>query len=292
MQDTTKLQGIAMMLGATFAFALMDACMKQLATHYPPVQVAFLRGAAALPFVFAWVGYRERRYGVLVEVRWGWHLLRGVLAITMLSSFIFALARMPLSEAYTLFFIAPLLITALSAPLLGESVSRAKWIAILAGFIGVIIALRPGMDTDLLSAFAALVGASCYALNAITTRILGRTDSTAAMAFWFTAMLAIGAGVLSIPGWQPLQLIDAWWIAGVGFTGAIAQLLLTSAFRIAPAALLAPFEYSALIWGVLLDIIIWQLLPSPVVFVGGGIIIASGLFLLNRERRPVPVSPP
>ncbi|MDX1442508.1 MAG: DMT family transporter [Gammaproteobacteria bacterium] len=289
---SSHLPGIAMMCGATFTFALMDACMKQLAEHYPPLQVAFLRGIAALPFVFAWVGYRERRYRVLLEVRWAWHVARGALAVLLLGSFIYSLSRMPMSEAYSLFFVAPLLITALSAPLLGEHVSAAKWIAIIVGFGGVLIALQPGADTDVLGAIGALVGATCYALNAISTRILGRTDSTAAMAFWFTAFLAIGAGLLALPGWKPLQLGDAWWIVGVGLTGAIAQLLLTSAFRIAPAALLAPFEYTALLWGTLLDIALWQVLPSGVVLAGAGVIVASGLFLLRAEKRPVPVSPP
>lgn len=287
-----KWQGILMMLGATFTFALMDACMKQLTAHYPPLQVAFLRGLAALPFVIAWLIYKERRFDILLRVRWPLYILRGVLAIILLTSFIYALQRMALSEAYTLFFIAPLLITAFSAPLLGEKVSTGQWLAIVIGFSGVLVALQPDADMDVFGAIAAMIGATCYALNAITTRILGRTDPTAVLTFWFTAMLTVGAGMLCVSSWVTLQMEDTGWIIGVGVTGAIAQLLITSAFRRAPAALLAPLEYSALLWGVMLDVVLWQVLPSGIVFVGAGIIIASGLFLLKDERKPIPVSPP
>jgi drug/metabolite transporter (DMT)-like permease len=199
---------------------------------------------------------------------------------------------MPLSEAYTLFFVAPLMITALSVPLLKESVDLRRWLAILVGFGGVIVVLRPGFAGLDLTAVAVLVGATCYSLNAISVRILGRTDSTASMSFWFMAMLAIGAGLLALPSWQPVRLSDAYWLAGMGITGALGQLLITEAFKCAPVSVIAPFEYSTLFWGLLLDLVLWGDLPGPIVYLGAAVIIGSGLYLIQRERKPPIVVPP
>jgi drug/metabolite transporter (DMT)-like permease len=280
------------MLLAMAALSAMDAAMKQLVGYYTPIQVAALRGMVSLPFVIAWVYWRERTFVTLVRVRWRWHLARGVLAILMLTSFIYAISGMPLSEAYTLFFVAPLMITALSVPLLKESVDLRRWIAILVGFGGVLIVLRPGYVPLNLTAIAVLVGAACYAVNAITVRILGRTDSTAAMSFWFVLMVAIGAGLLALPDWQPVRASDAWWLAGMGITGALGQVLITEAFKCAPVSVVAPFEYSTLFWGLLLDLAIWGVLPGPIVYVGAAVIIGSGLYLIHRERKPPIVVPP
>jgi drug/metabolite transporter (DMT)-like permease len=287
-----NLRGIVLMLLAMAALSVMDATMKQLVGYYSPLQVAALRGMVSLPFVIGWVYWRERTFTTLIRVRWRWHLARGVLAVLMLTSFIYAISGMPLSEAYTLFFVAPLMITALSVPLLKESVDGRRWAAILVGFGGVLIVLRPGfVELDLL-AVAVLVGATCYALNAISVRILGRTDSTAAMSFWFIAMVAVGAGALALPDWQPLRGSDALWLIGMGVTGALGQLLITEAFKCAPVSIVAPFEYSTLFWGVLLDLVIWGDLPGPLVFAGAAVIVGSGLYLIHRERKPAIVVPP
>lgn len=288
-----NLYGIVLMLLAMAALSVMDATMKQLAGHYPPLEVATLRGLVSLPFVIGWIGWRERGFGTLLRIRWRWHLARGVLAVLMLTSFIYALGQMPLSATYSLFFIAPLLITALSVPLLKETVDWQRWTAIAVGFGGVLVILRPGFgDAVGWSALAALIGATCYALNAITVRILGRTDSTAAMTFWFMVMLIIGAGALALPDWQAVRSADAGWLLAMGITGAMGQVFITEAFKRAPVSVIAPFEYSSLFWGVLLDLAIWGELPGTVVFAGAAIIVGSGLYLIHRERRPTVVAPP
>jgi drug/metabolite transporter (DMT)-like permease len=280
------------MLLAMAALSVMDATMKQLVGHYAPIQVAALRGMVSLPFVIAWVYWRERTFATLFRIRWRWHLARGVLAVIMLTAFVYGISGMPLSEAYTLFFVAPLMITALSVPLLKESVDRRRWIAILVGFGGVIVVLRPGLVGLNLMAIAVLVAATCYALNAISVRILGRTDSTAAMSFWFMIMVAVGAGLLALPDWQPVRASDAFWLIGMGATGALGQLLITEAFKCAPVSVVAPFEYSTLFWGLLLDLALWGDLPGPIVYAGAAIIIGSGLYLIHRERKPSILVPP
>lgn len=272
------------MLAAVAVFALMDAGLKQLSLKYPPFQVAALRGASSLPFVLAWVmattGLRP-----LLRVRWPLHLLRGGLAVLMMSTFVYALRTLPLTTAYSLFFIAPLLVTALSVPILGERVGPRRWTAIAVGLLGVMVLLRPtGEGLASLASLAVLVAALAYAISAITVRLLARTDSTQSMMVWLLVMLAAGAGALALPDWVPLRAVDGWVILGVGIAGAMGQYLITEAFRLGEASLIAPLEYTALVWGVLLDVSLWGVLPDAVTWLGAAIIVASGLYLLRRER--------
>ncbi|MEO5963075.1 MAG: DMT family transporter [Thermomonas sp.] len=272
------------MLAAVLMFALMDAGLKTLSAQYPPLQVATLRGLSSLPLVLAWtlltVGLRP-----LLRIRWPLHLLRGVLGIVMMGSFVYALKRMPLSTAYSIFFVAPLLITALSVPILGEKVGPRRWTAIAVGLLGVLTVLRPtGAGVFTWAGLAVLVAALAYAVSAITVRVLARTDSNQAMVFWLLAMLGFGAGVLALPGWVPLRMQDAWVIALIGVAGSLGQYTITEAFRRGEASLIAPLEYTALVWGVALDLALWGVLPDAVTWLGAAIIISSGLYLLRRER--------
>lgn len=284
MTRPSNLSGILIMLLAVGVFALMDAGLKLLTPHYPPMQVAALRGLASVPFVGVWVlatvGPRA-----LLRVRWPLHLFRGVLAVTMMGTFVYALARMPLSTAYTIFFVAPLLITALSVPILHERVGPRRWAAIVVGLVGVLVVLRPSGDGLLSLAGLAVFGAAIgYAVSAITVRVLSRTDTTQAMVFWMVTMLGVGAGLLAWPQWVAVRAEHAWLIAGVGFAGAIGQYAITEAFRRGEASVIAPFEYSALAWGLALDVALWGVLPDRVTWIGAAIIVASGLYLIRRER--------
>ncbi|HET6604605.1 MAG TPA: DMT family transporter [Xanthomonadaceae bacterium] len=272
------------MLAAVGAFSLMDAGLKVLVGHYPAIQVAALRGAASLPLVLAWalatVGPRA-----LVHVRWPLHLLRGVLSVAMMVGFAYGLRSLPLSTAYTLFFIAPLLVTALSVPVLGERVGPRRWSAILVGLLGVLVVMRPtGEGLFTLGALAVLLAAACYSVSAIAVRVLGRTDSTQAMVVWMVTMLAIGAGILAAPVWVQVRAEHWLLIAGIGVTGALGQYGITEAFRRGEASVIAPLEYTALAWGVALDLALWGVLPDAITWLGAAIIVASGLYLLRRER--------
>ena len=272
------------MLASVALFSLMDAGLKLLSAHYPPFQVAALRGLSSLPLVLAWalwtVGPRA-----LLRVRWPLHLLRGVLGIAMMASFVYALKRLPLSTAYSIFFVAPLLITALSVPILGEKVGPRRWSAIAVGLVGVLVVLRPTGEGMLTWAgLAVLVAAFGYAVSAITVRVLARTDPSQAITFWLLALMALGAGALALPGWVPLRAQDLWIVGGIGVAGAIGQYAITEAFRLAEASRVAPLEYSALVWGLLLDLTLWGVLPDAVTWIGAAIIIASGLYLIRREK--------
>lgn len=273
-----------LMLASVALFSLMDAGLKTLAAHYPPFQVAALRGLSSLPLVLAWA-LATAGPRALLRVRWPLHLLRGVLGIAMMASFVFALKTLPLSTAYSIFFVAPLLITALSVPFLGERVGPRRWTAIAVGLLGVLVVLRPtGQGMLTLAGGAVLLAAFGYAVSAITVRVLARTDSTQAITFWLLALMALGAGALAAPGWVPLRGEHLWIIAAIGVAGALGQYAITEAFRVGEASLIAPLEYTALVWGVGLDLLVWGVLPDAITWVGAVIIIASGLYLLRRER--------
>jgi len=282
--DRATRRGVIAMLCAIALFAAMDTGLKVLSGHYPAVQVAALRGLASLPLVAAWalasVGARA-----LLRVRWRLHLLRGVLAVGMMVGFAYGLRSLPLTTAYTLFFVAPLFITALSGPLLGERVGARRWLAVAGGAVGVLVVLRPGAQGLLGWGGLAVIGsAAAYALSAVMVRLIGRTDSTQAMVFWMLTLLSLGAGALALPGWRAVQAGDWWVIAGVGGVGALAQYAITEAFRLGEASVIAPLEYTALVWGLGIDIVLWQSFPDAITVLGAAIIVGSGLYLLRRER--------
>ncbi|MBS7457311.1 DMT family transporter [Coralloluteibacterium stylophorae] len=280
------------MLAAVFLFALMDGGMKWLAADYPPLQVATLRGAAALPPILAWVLLRGRG-ATLLRVHWRLHLLRGALGIAMMFGFVYGLARMPMATAYSIVFVAPLLITALAVPLLGERVGPRRWTAIAIGMAGVLVVLRPrGEGLVSIAGLALLLAALCYAAAAITVRLLAQRDSTEAMVFWFLALLTVGAGALAWADWRPLRVEDAPAIAVVGIAGALGQVALTQAFRLGEASQIAPLEYSGLVWVVLMDLTVWRVLPDAPTWLGAAIIVASGLYLMRRERVRAGQAPP
>jgi drug/metabolite transporter (DMT)-like permease len=272
------------MLVAVGALSLLDAGMKTLSPSYPPLQLAGIRGLASLPFVLLWVGVTGG-FGGLLRVRWPLHLLRGVLGILMLSGFIYGVRHLPLSEAYSIFFVAPLLITAFAVPLLGERVGWRRWGAIAVGISAVWFVLRPqGEGLVLLPAVALFLSAVAYALSAITTRVLGRTDSSQSMVFWLMLSVGVVATLTALPRWRPIEAAHWPVIAGIAVSGALGQWAITEAFRLGEASFVAPFEYSAMAWGVGLDWLLWQSVPAARTWIAAAVIIACGIYLMHRER--------
>jgi drug/metabolite transporter (DMT)-like permease len=154
--------------------------------------------------------------------------------------------------------------------------------------------LRPGVDGFIsIPGLMVLLAATAYAVAAITVSMLTRTDTPQSMVVWFLVILALGAGLLAIPDWQPLQLGHAGLIAGMGLAGAGGQVALTRAFQLGEASLIAPLEYTGLVWVIGWDLLFWGVLPDGATWLGAAIIVASGLYLLHRERvRQVRPTPP
>jgi drug/metabolite transporter (DMT)-like permease len=271
------------MLAAVVLFSMMDTTMKLLAAAFPPMQVAALRSLASLPLVCAYVAWRGA-YRSILRVRWPLHLLRAVIGIVMLALFAFGLQSLSLAEAYTIFFIGPILITALSVFVLGERVDAPRWIAIAVGMAGVLVVLRPsGQGFLTIGGLAVLVSAVCYAVSAVAGRVLARSERSEHMVFWLMLMMAAGATLLAAPGWVAVQARHLPLLGALAVSGFLAQLAITEAFSHGEASVVAPFEYTALAWGVAIDWLMWKTLPDRYTLLGAAIIIGSGLYLIRHE---------
>ncbi len=282
-QQKENLQAIYAMVAAVAMFSLMDASMKVLAGRYPAVQVTALRCMLSMPLVCAYIGYRGKFTGIF-KVRWPLHILRGVIGIAMLSLFAYALKSLPLADTYSIFFIAPSLVTALAVFFLREKVSLGQWVAIAVGLGGVLIVLRPdGSNFASVAGLAVLASAVCYAISAIAGRILARTDAPEHVMFWVLALMGIGVLPLAVNAWVPIDW--SLWPAmmALAVSGFFGQLALTRAFSMGKASVVAPFEYSALAWGVGIDWLLWHTLPDAYTLLGAAIIIGSGIYLVRRE---------
>jgi drug/metabolite transporter (DMT)-like permease len=275
------------MMLAVFMFALMDTVMKLLSQRYPAIQVAALRSLTSLPLIVVYVGVRVG-YGDIFRIRWPLHVLRAVLGIAMLSFFAFGIRKLSLAEAYSIFFIAPAIITAMSVWFLKEKVNVARWMAIGVGLCGVLVVLRPsGAGFLTIGGLAVLGAAAMYAISAITVGILARTDRSEYMVFWLMVMMSIGASLLAAPGWVAMSMQDAPLLLGLALSGFVGQLAITEAFAKGDASSVAPFEYTALAWAVGLDWLLWQTLPDGWTMAGAAIIIGSGMYLIRHEKNHV-----
>jgi drug/metabolite transporter (DMT)-like permease len=278
------LLGIAMMLIGIAGFAVMDATIKWLTAEYPVPQVIALRSWFGLPILIL-LAMREGGLAALKTRRPLVHIGRYLLVLLLSLSFFWALSKMKLVDAVAIAFATPLIITALSVPLLREPVGLRRWIAIGVGFCGVLIMLRPGMGVFQWAALAALGSAVVYALLMITTRAFKNTESTASLMLYPQLGISLTGLLMVQYFWVTPPLLDLALFALAGFFGSIGVLCLTHAFRMAPAATIAPFEYTALLWATLLGFLVWGELPDSITILGASIVGASGLYIIYRETR-------
>jgi drug/metabolite transporter (DMT)-like permease len=289
-----RLRAIFYMIAAVAIFAVMDALMKGLTSRYGTLQVSCLRSLSSLVCMSVVILYR-RSFAELKPHRAPWHLLRGVLGICMLASFVFAIHRLSLAQTYSIYLTAPLLMTALSVPVFGERVSGGRWFAIVLGLGGVIIILKPWArgDYSLVAAGAAVLSTVCYAINALTVRSLSSSNSSLSLVFWYLVLVGVGSGVLGAHEWRAIGNTDWWWLLAIGITGALGQFWLTVAFSRAPPSVVGPFEYTSILWAFLIDRIFWGATPSLNLLIGALIVVGSGIFVIEQERRlAVSATPP
>lgn len=278
------LAGIVMMLAGIAGFAVMDATIKWLTADYPVPQVVALRSWFGLPILIM-LALREGGLPALKTKRPMVHIGRYLLVLLLSLSFFWVLSMMKLVDAIAIAFAAPIIITALSVPLLKEAVGPRRWVAIAIGFCGVLIMLRPGMGVFQWASIAALGSAVVYALLMITTRAFKSTESTASLMLYPQLGMSL-TGILMVNYfWVTPTPLDLVLFAFAGFFGSIGVMCLTHAFRMAPAAAIAPFEYTALVWATLLGYLVWGELPDRYTLVGALVVIASGLYIIYRETR-------
>jgi drug/metabolite transporter (DMT)-like permease len=281
---TDTLKGIAIMVAGVALLTANDAVSKYLTESHPVGQVICLRQAATLlvivPYVMAATGWDALRVA-----SWPGQVTRGLLFVANAALIVLALSLLPLATVITIMFASPIITAAVSLPMLAERVGPQRWLAILAGFAGVLIVIRPGaagFEWALLIAVAAAVANS---LRDVMTRLLSRTETSIAILFWST-LIVMAAGALTAPfGWQPVTATAAAWFVLAGVFNAGAHFLLIEALRLGEAAAITPVRYTSLIWATLIGYVVWRELPDAWVFAGSAVIIASGIFMVRAEAR-------
>jgi len=277
---TKSAHGVTLMIAGVALLTAYDAISKHLAQSHPVGQVICLRQAATLlfivPYIMAATGWRALRV-----VSWPGQLARGMLFVVNAVLIVLALKLLPLATVITIMFSSPIFIAFFSAPLLAERVAPARWSAVLAGFAGVLIVIRPGAAAFEWALLVALGAAAANALRDIMTRRLARTETSIAILFWST-LLVMAAGALTAPlGWKPITLDAAAWFVGAGLFGAAGHFLMIEAFRLAEAAVVSPMRYSALLWGTVIGFAAWGEVPDAWVLTGSAVIIASGIAMMR-----------
>ena len=277
-------QAILTICAGVAFLAANDAIAKLLVERYDPFQIVFLRNLIALPMVSAVVLYMIGMSG-FVTSHLRIHALRGILMLAGGYTFFKGLEALALAEATALVFSAPIFITALSVPLLGEEVGWRRWIAVLVGFVGVLIIVQPGGATFQLASLYVICTAVFYALFMISARLLGQRESMWTMMFFVMLFPMLYAVPFAFGVWEPVRVTDLSLFVALALFGAFGITLIGQAFRFAPAAVVAPFDYTALIWASLFGWLIWSDTPEMWTLVGASVIVFSGIFIVVRESR-------
>jgi drug/metabolite transporter (DMT)-like permease len=281
-----RLLGIGLRVGAATSFGIMAAMIKlghEAGISTP--ELVFYRFAFGLPPLLAWMTLTGS-FGAWRTQRPMLHVTRGMLGLTTMTLAFLALAYLPLAEATTIGFVAPLFSVMLSALILGEAVGRYRWSAVAVGLAGVVIITQPtGSQLPPVGLALALCSALGVAAVTITIRQMGRTEAPETTVLWFTGFSMLATGVL-LPFYAEAHGAEDWWIlAGLGLAGGIGQLFLTSSLRFAPVPVVVPFDYVQLLWAVLLGWLIWDTHPLATTWAGAAVIVASGLFTVWREHK-------
>jgi drug/metabolite transporter (DMT)-like permease len=281
-----RLLGIGLRVGAATSFAFMGASIKLAAQHGVSLpETAFYRFAFGLPPLLVWIALTGS-FGAWRTARPLAHLWRSTIGLTSMILAFSAVTLLPLAEATTLSFIAPLFSVALSALVLREQVGRYRWTAVAVGLAGVLVVMQPGgTHLDALGLGLAVLAALGVAGVTITLRQIGRTERTPTIVLWFTVLSMLGTGIF-LP-WYGQAHDPATWaiLLGLGLSGGVGQLFLTSSLRFAPVPVVVPFDYTQLLWAVLLGWLLWDTHPAATTWVGAAIIVGSGLYTLYREHK-------
>jgi drug/metabolite transporter (DMT)-like permease len=285
--DNARL-GILLIVASSISFALMNAVVKLVSGHLGPVEIGFFRQLFSMIPVVSMVIHQGGPSMLRTQRPFG-HLFRGLIGNSAMIIFFLSVAKLPLADANALSFASPLFITALSMPLLGEAVGKHRWSAVVVGFAGVMVMTNPGGNwfsgNAGVGAGMGVLAAFMSALMTITIRQLNKTEPPVRIVFYFATIGTIFFGGLLTIFWVTPTLPELGGLMVVGLIGGLSQLLMTYAYRHAPASTLAPFGYVSILWSTALGYLIWSDLPGPRILVGAAIVIASGLYIIYRETR-------
>lgn len=282
--------GIGVAFLGYFAFALNDALAKVLVVSYEVAQVVAIRSVSGFLLLAPLLIRSKAKLFTQVE-RPGLQLIRAVLATVDTGLFYAACVYLPLADVFTFYMAGPIYTTLASYLFLREKVGWKQWIAIIIGFIGVVIALRPSSEVISFAAIFAISGSISYSLAMVINKKLAKT-SDAVLVSYQSFVGIIGAGALSAFDWRPVTLGGLGAMLLLGMIGTAAHLMLTRAVKLAPVSVLAPIQYTLLLWGIIFGVVFFGDYPSATTILGSGIIVAAGLLIFHRKSRTVGATDP
>jgi len=284
---SAQTRGIIAMMISALMLMLGDATSKYLMETYPIGQVVGLRQLTALVVILIWamaVGGPR----ILRVVSWRGQLLRGALFLAGTFLILTGLSVLPLATVTAIAFASPIFVAALSSPVLGEKVAPRVWAAIIIGFIGVLVMLRPGASSFQWALLLPVIGAAVNGLRDLVSRRLSRTDHSLSILFWSSLIVGIGGPLLSPFGWQPVAGINILLFIVAGVLNVAAQFAMIEGLRLGNAAVVTPFKYTGLLWAMLLGALIWGDLPDRWLLVGAVIVIGAGIYMSRLPGGPRP----
>ncbi len=275
--------GIVLMVLAVFIYSANDALGKWLAGTYPVGQILLFRGAAAGIVLLPFIGRGGLMRFVRVE-RPGLQVVRVILATAELACFYLAVSALPLADTMTYYLASPIFVTVLAAFFLKEQVGWRRWIAVLVGFAGVALALRPAGGSIGWPTLAALVASTLFTFLMIVTRLLRATPDLVMVGWQVTGSLIVGA-VTAPFTWVPMTAADAALLVIVGVVSMLAIACVNRSLKLAPASVVVPYQYTLIVWAAIFGYVVFGDLPAPAVGAGAAVIVGAGLFIFLREQK-------
>ena len=288
-------RGIALKIASTFVFTLMLVCVKEVADRIPAGEIVFCRSFFALIPIIAMLWWQRQIASSLRTKRPWMHVSRGAVGIGSMAFNFMALAFLPLPEAMMIGYAAPLMVVALAALILGETVGAYRWSAVVIGLVGILIILWPRFtlfgaatmhQAAFLGAMLALASAFCSAFASVFIRTMTKTESTGAIVLYFSLSASVLSLVVSLPlGWAVPSSTDAALLVATGLLGGVGQILMTTAYRNVDTATIASFDYVSMLWGLSFGYLFFGEVPTDSILYGGAIVVVAGIFIIFRERQ-------
>ncbi|WP_394787857.1 DMT family transporter [Rhodoferax sp.] len=302
MQNHTA-RGILSLCLGVLVFSLQDAIIKQVSGAYPLTEVVGIRSVVGVP-ILLWLVQREVGWRALMAPQWRWLAVRALILFVSYTAYYMAFPALPLADAVALYFTVPLFVTALAGPFLGEKSGWKVWLAVMVGFAGVMVMLQPGSGLFEPAALLSLLSAAMYAGSMLMARRLGTTQAASVMSFHQNAIFLLGAlltavvlhqlGIVSavhpslsflVRPWVAPTLLDGGLMAVCGVVAAVGTLFLTSAYRMARASIVTPFEYTGMLWAPTWGYLFFHEVPRITTVFGGAIVVIAGLVALRAAQR-------
>ena len=281
--QSNPLRGIAWMLATMVMFSCINATAKTLTQSLPVIEVVWARYFFQMLILVLFLGRRLPSVAVTGKLKL--QVARSLLLLSTTALFFTGLASIPMADATSVMFVAPILVTALSLPLLGERVGPRRWVGVAIGFIGAMVIIRPGLGVAQTAILFPLAAACIHSLYQISTRFLSRTDSTMTTLVYSASTGAVIMTLVVPFYWVTPNLSQMVLMVAIGFFATLGHYCLIRAFEAAPPAIVSPFQYTNLLWATLLGYILFSDLPDMWTIIGALIIASSGLYIFHREHK-------